>query len=42
MIHTKFCRNRSAGSEEGFLRDFTIYEHGGHRGHVTQDAAIQL
>ena len=36
MLHTKFRGNRSAGSgEEGFLRVFTIYGHGGHLGHVT-------
>ena len=35
MLHTKFRGNRSAGSEEDFLRVFTIYGHGGHLGHVT-------
>ena len=36
MLHTKFRGNRPAGSgEEDFLRDFTIYGHGGHLGHVT-------
>ena len=36
MLHTKFCGNRPIGSgEEDFLRVFTIYEHGGHLGHVT-------
>ena len=37
MLHTKCHENRPAGSgEEGFLRVFTIYGHGGHLGHVTQ------
>ena len=37
MLHTKFRENRPAGSgEEGFLRVFTIYGHGGHLGHVTR------
>ena len=37
MLHAKFCSNQTIGSrEEGFLRDFTIYERGGHLGHVTQ------
>ena len=36
MLHTKFCGNRPAGSgEKDFQRVFTIYEHGGHLGHVT-------
>ena len=36
MLHTKFCGNRPAGSEEeDFLRVFTINGHGGHLGHVT-------
>ena len=36
MLHTMFRENRAAGSgEEDFLRDFTIYGHGGHLGHVT-------
>ena len=36
MLHTNFRGNRPAGSgEEDFLRVFTIYEHGGHLGHVT-------
>ena len=36
MLHTKFCKNRPAGSrEEDFGRVFTIYGHGGHLGHVT-------
>ena len=37
MLHTKLLGNRPAGSVgEGFLRVFTIYERGGHLGHVTQ------
>ena len=37
MLHTKFRENRPAGSgEEEFLRVFTIYERGGHLGHVTR------
>ena len=36
MLHTKFHGNQSAGSrEEDNYRVFTIYGHGGHRGHVT-------
>ena len=36
MQHTKFRGNRPAGSEEeDFKRDFTIYGHGSHHGHVT-------
>ena len=36
MLHTKFHRNRPAGStEEDFLRVFTIYGRGCHLGHVT-------
>ena len=36
MLHAKFRGNRPAGSgEEDFWRDFTIYGHGGHLGHVT-------
>ena len=36
MLHTRFRRNRPAGSgEEDFKRVFTIYEHGGHLGNVT-------
>ena len=37
MLHTMFYDNRPTGSgEEDFLRVFTIYEHGGHFGHVTR------
>ena len=36
MLHTKFRGNRSAGpGEEDFQRVSTIYENGGHLGHVT-------
>ena len=35
MLHTKFRGNWPAGSEEDFLRVFTIYGRGGHLGHVT-------
>ena len=35
MLHTKFRRNRPAGSGEDFLKVFTIYGHGGHLGYVT-------
>ena len=31
MLHTKFRGNRPTG----LLRVFTIYDHGGHLGHVT-------
>ena len=36
MLHTKFCENRPAGSEEDFSRVLTIYGHGSHLGHVTR------
>ena len=43
MLHTKFRENRPAGSgEEDFLRIFTIYEHGGHLGHVTSIMLTQF
>ena len=36
MLHTKFCGNWPAGSEEeDFLRVFTIYGRGCHLGQVT-------
>ena len=36
MLHTKFRGNRPDGSgEEDFFKVFTIYERGGHLGHVT-------
>ena len=34
MLHTKFLRNRSAGSGEDFRRVFTIYGRGSHLCHV--------
>ena len=43
MLHTKFCENRPAGSEEeDFLMVFTIYGRGGHLGHVTQMPRTKL
>ena len=42
MLHTKFRENRPAGSEEHFLRVFTIYGHGGHLGHVTRIMLIKF
>ena len=37
MLHTKFRKNRPAGSgEDDFRRVFTIYGRGGNLGHVTQ------
>ena len=36
MPHTMFQGHQHFGSrEEGFLKAFTIYGHGGHLGHVT-------
>ena len=35
MLHAKFRGNLTIGSEEDFLRNFTIYGCGGHLGHVT-------
>ena len=35
MLHTKIHGHPPAGSGEDFLRVFTIYGHGAHRGHVT-------
>ena len=36
MRHAKFQNHRPSGSvEEDFLKDFAIYSHGGHLGHVT-------
>ena len=35
MLHTMFQGHRSIGSEEDF-KVFTIYERGGHAGHVTR------
>ena len=34
MVHTKFHGNRPAGSEKIFEGFYTIYERGGHLGHV--------
>ena len=36
MLHTKPQGRWPFGSEEDFLRVFTIYGRGGHFGHVTQ------
>ena len=37
MLHTKFHENRSGRFwSRRFLKVFTIYEHGGHLGHVTR------
>ena len=36
MLHAKFQDHRPSGSgEEDFFKVFTIFEHGGHLGHVT-------
>ena len=35
MLHAKFQDHRTSGSGEDFFKDFTIYGHGGHLGHVT-------
>ena len=43
MLHTKFRGNRPTGSgEEDFLRVFTIYVRGGHRGHVTNIMSLDF
>ena len=43
MLHTKFRKNRPAGSgEEDFGRVFTIYGHGGHLGQVTRFSCHQI
>ena len=43
MLHTKFQGHWSIGSgEEDFFKDFTIYGHGGHVGHVTQLICINF
>ena len=43
MLHTKFRKNRPAGSgEEDFSRVFTIYGRGGHLGHVTSIMLINF
>ena len=36
ILHTKFQGNRSIGSGEGFLNDFTIYGHCSHICQVTK------
>ena len=36
MLHTKFRKNRLAGSGEDFLVVFTIVGHGSHLDHVTR------
>ena len=36
MLHPRFQGHWSIGSGEDFFKVFTIYEHGGHVGHVTQ------
>ena len=36
MLLKKFCENRPSGFGEDFKVVFTIYERGGHLGHVTQ------
>ena len=37
MLYTKFQDHPAIGSgEEDFFKVFTIYEHGGHLGHVTR------
>ena len=36
MLHAKFQNHRPSGSgEDYFLKDFVIYSHGDHLGHVT-------
>ena len=43
MLHTKFQGHQFIGSgEEDFFKDFTIYGHGGHVGHVTQLICINF
>ena len=43
MLFTKFQWYRPFGSEEeDFLKILTIYVHGGHLGHVTSTASINL
>ena len=43
MVHTMFQGHWSIGSgEEDFFKDFTIYEHGSHVGHVTQFICISF
>ena len=36
MLHAKFQDHRTSGSGgEDFFKNFAIYEHGGHLGHMT-------
>ena len=43
MLHAKFRGNRPAGSgEEDLHRDFNIYGHGGHFGHVTSIMSLDF
>ena len=43
MLSTKFQGHQIIGSgEEDFFKDFTIYRHGGHVGHVTQLICINF
>ena len=42
MLHTKFQGHRSIASGEVFFKVFTIYDHGGHVGHVTQLICINF
>ena len=43
MLHAKFQNHRPPGSgEEIFLKDFAIYSHGGHLGHVTLTIYIYI
>ena len=43
MLHTKFCENRSNGSEEeDYLRVLNIYGHGGHLGQVTSIMSLNF
>ena len=43
MLHTKFQGHQSIGSgEEDFFKNFTIYGHGGHVGHVTQIIYVKI
>ena len=43
MLHAKFQDHRPSGSgEEDFFKVFTIFEHGGHLGHVTWTICIKF
>ena len=37
MMHIKFQGNRYLVSEKKIFKIFTLYEHGGHLGHVTRN-----